>query len=402
MSIDDDNDQAALSTRAVHAGREDLRALGVHAPPLDLSATYPLFDIDADGAAYDRWAAGEATASNPVYARMHNPTTARFERGLAELEGAEDAVAFASGMAAMTACLLACCQERKHVVAIRPLYGGTDHLLACGLLGADVTWTDEHGVAQALRPDTGLVIVENPRNPVLSLLDVEDVVRQAGDVPVLLDNTFATPILQQPLALGATFSLHSASKFLGGHSDVLAGVVATDAEHGRALRRVRMYTGAVLHPLAGYLLHRGLPTLPLRVQRAQATARELAERLDGHPAIERVHYPGLHEPLSAGLRGGGCLLAFEVAGGGEGARRFVAELRLVAHAVSLGGVDTLLQHPASFAHRLVEEEEREASGISAALLRVSVGLEDVEDLWRDVGRGLEAVQRLGASAATAS
>jgi methionine-gamma-lyase len=387
------NHRSDLTTSAVHAGREDLRALGVHAPPLDLSATYPLFDIDLDGEAYDAWARGEASASNPIYARLFSPTVARFEQALAQLEGAAEAVAFASGMAAMTACILAACQARRHIVAIRPLYGGTDHLLSCGLLGVEVSWTDAEHVAEALREETGLVIVENPGNPTLTLVDLDAIVAQAASAPVLVDNTFATPVLQNPLSHGATYSLHSASKFLGGHGDVLAGVIATTEVHARDLRRVRMYTGAVLHPLGAYLLHRGLPTLPLRVERAQQTAEELAARLQTHPAVARVHYPGLAEPLPASLRKGGCLLAFEVAGGRAAAQRTVQELKLVSHAVSLGGVDTLVQHSASFSHRLLEPDALEVSGISPALLRVSVGLEDVDDLWHDLERALTLAHR---------
>ena len=394
-------ERVGLSTRAVHAGRAGLREEGLQVPPVDLSATYPLTDVDRDALDYDAWAAGAPRADNPIYARFSGVTSARFEQGIAELEGAEGAVAFASGMAAVTACLLAFCEEKRHVVGIRPLYGGTDHLLDCDLLGIEVSWAEPDAVSAALRPDTALVIAENPQNPTLGTVDLGAIVAQAGEVPVMVDNTFATPILQNPLALGATISLHSASKYLGGHNDTIGGVVAADEAHAARLRQIRMYTGAVLHPLASYLLHRGLPTLPLRVERAQATATALARRLDGHDAVERVHYPGLHEPLPPGLKGSGCVLGFEVRGGAEAARGLVKELRIATHAVSLGAVDTLVQHPASFAHRLVSEETQAASGISQSLLRVSVGLEDAEDLWRDFDAALSAVVGVPATAARA-
>jgi methionine-gamma-lyase len=380
--------EEALATRAVRAGRKGLREAGLHVPPIDLSATYPLTDVDEDARAYDRWAEGAMTASNPIYARFSGTSAAGLERGLAELEGAEDAVAFASGMAAVTACLGAFCQEKRHVVAIRPLYGGTDHLLDSSLFGLEVTWVVAGEVAAAVRPDTALVVVENPQNPILSVVDLEEVVRGAGETPVLVDNTFATPVLQNPLDCGASLSLHSASKFLGGHNDVIGGIVAADRDHARRLRQMRMYTGAILHPLAAYLLHRGLSTLPLRVERAQGTAAVLARRLRDHPAVERVHFPGLSTPLPRRMRGSGSLLAFELCGGAVAAKRFLSRLQIATHAVSLGGVDTLVQHPASFSHRLVDPQTQEAAGISQGLVRVSVGLEDPEDLWGDFDQAL--------------
>jgi methionine-gamma-lyase len=215
-------------TTAVHAGRMDLAALGVHAPPLDLSSTYPLGDVDLAGGSYESLAQGEhPTEGGPVYARLWNPTVARFESALATLEGTPESVAFASGMAALTAVLLACARSgQRHVVALRPLYGGTDHVLATGLLGTEVTWTTPDAVAAAVRPDTGLVIFETPANPTLELVDISDVVAQAGEVPVLVDSTFATPVLQRPAQHGAALVMHSATKFLGGHGDVVGGVVA--------------------------------------------------------------------------------------------------------------------------------------------------------------------------------
>ena len=213
--------ELSFETLAVHAGREDLSVLGVHALPLDLSSTYPLSDLVRGGESLELMAMGGQDKSNPVYSRLYNPTVGRFEEALAKLEGADEAVAFASGMAAMTACLLAAKQKGGHVVAVRPLYGGSDHLIASGLLGLDVTWAEPDGVHAALRSDTALVIVETPGNQTLALLDIEAVVAQACGVPVLVDSTFATPVLQNPLKLGASLVLHSATKFLGGHGDVL-------------------------------------------------------------------------------------------------------------------------------------------------------------------------------------
>ncbi|MGP4092221.1 PLP-dependent transferase, partial [Streptomyces sp. KR55] len=209
----------ALATEAVHAGRDDLARQGLHAPPIDLSTTYPSYDSRGEAARIDAFAAtGAEPDGAPVYARLGNPTVARFETALARLEGTEAAVAFASGMAALSAVLLVRgSMGLRHVVAVRPLYGCSDHLLTAGLLGSEVTWTDPAGIADALRPDTGLVMVESPANPTLAELDLRAVAHACGSVPLLADNTFATPVLQRPAEQGARLVLHSATKYLGGH-----------------------------------------------------------------------------------------------------------------------------------------------------------------------------------------
>jgi len=386
---------AALATRAVHAGREDFAELGVHTPPIDLSSTYPVHDLAQGTASLEALAMGAREAPNSIYARLHNPTVARWEGAIAALEGGEEGIAFASGMAATTAVLLAARERGGHVVAVRPLYGGTDHLLTSGLAGLEVTFAEADAVEKAVRPDTALVIIETPANPTLVLVDIADVVRQAGDVPVLVDSTFATPVLQRPLELGATLVLHSATKFLGGHGDVVAGVVVTNDEWARRIRHVRVATGGILHPLAAYLLHRGLPTLPLRVERAQATAMELARRLDEASEVVSLHYPGLPGGDPNGLigrqmTGPGSLISFELEGGLSAAAACMQAMQLATPAVSLGSVDTLIQHPAGLTHHVVDPKIRRASGIGDAMLRLSVGLEDVDDLWADLRLGLDA------------
>lgn len=364
-------------TEAVHAGRDDLAALGLHAVPLDLSTTYPARDTRAEAARIDEFAAtGARMDGPPVYARLDNPTVARFEDALARLEGTQAAVAFASGMAALTAIVLVRASAGlRHIVAVRPLYGCSDHLLESGLLGTEVTWTDPAGVAGAIRPDTGLVMVETPANPTLAEVDLAALAHACGSVPLLVDNTFATPVLQRPHGQGARLVLHSATKYLGGHGDVLGGVVACDEEFARSLRQVRFATGGVLHPLAGYLLLRGLSTLPVRVRAQSRTAAGLARRLAADPRVARVHYPRL----------GGAMVAFEVEGDPHAV---TAGVELITPAVSLGSVDTLIQHPASISHRIVAEDDRRSAGISGKLLRMSVGLEDAGDLWRDLDRAL--------------
>jgi len=379
---------SALATRAVHAGRDDLTDLGVHAVPLDLSTTYPARDSAAEAARLDVFATGAESPGPPIYGRVGNPTVSRFEAALADLEGCESAVAFATGMAALSACLLAAVASgRPHVVGIRPLYGTTDHLLNSGLLGTQVTWvSDPANVGPALRNDTGLVVAETPANPTLTEIDLAALAADCGGVPLLVDNTLATPVLQRPSEHGARLVLHSATKFLGGHGDVMGGIVACDEATARTLRPVRNATGAVLHPLAGYLLLRGLATLPVRVRAASATAAELADRLARHPRVTAVHYPGRHPHRPAGqLDGGGALVSFELTGD---PRTVVSAVRLITPAVSLGTVDTLIQHPASLTHHSVDPADRQASGISDSLLRMSVGLEDVDDLWADLDQAL--------------
>lgn len=385
---------AHQDTSAVHAGRGDLVSLGLHAPPLDLSSTYPVTDLAAGTASFDALVAGEVSAANPIYARLHNPTVARTERAVAELEGAEACVAYGSGMAALTAVLLARRSFGAHVLVVRPLYGTSDHLLASGLLGIEAEFVEAGQIAARVRADTSLVIIETPANPTLDLVDINAVVMAAGEVPVLVDSTFATPILQQPLGLGARYVLHSATKFLGGHGDVVAGVVCCADTDAKMLRTVRAATGALLHPLAAFLLHRGLATLSIRVQRAQSNAQLLAQRLSEHSAVLRVHYPGLGTVANAHLlgtqlRGPGCLIALHLRDGYDAAARVMQSVRLITPAVSLGSVDSLIQHPAGLTHRVVDAATQAATGIGPGLMRLSVGIEHVDDLWADLSRALD-------------
>ena len=394
-------------TLAVHAGRDSLRALGVHAPPLDLSTTYPFESLDDAVGSLDAMmaGAGPTAAGGAVYSRLHAPTAARFEAGLAALEGTEASVAFASGMAAITAAILAAVQGgKRHVVGVRPIYGTTDKLLSSGILGTTVTWTDEAGVADAITPETGLVCIETPVNPTLDLVDIAAVVAAAGSVPVMVDSTFATPVLQQPARLGAALVMHSGTKYLGGHGDVLAGVVACSEAWAARLRVVRILTGAVVHPLAAYLLHRGLPTLPLRVRRSEETATRLAERLAGHAGIGRVYHPSRPDRDPRGLvgpgrqmSGPGPMLAFEILGPdgratGPGAfaaaGALLQALRIATPAVSLGSTDTLAQHPAGLTQRV---QSGSAGAVAEGLVRISVGLEDADDLWDDLAQAVERV-----------
>ncbi len=405
--INENRRMGSLDTTAVHAGRAGLTKLGVHALPIDLSTTAPLVDIIEGGLAYEALASGESLTdgASTVYRRLWNPTVARFEEAVTELEtwalcsrGSTTAdnvqtVAFATGMAAISALLLSRVSlGLKHIVAVRPLYGGTDHLLATALLGTRVEFVSADGVAAAIRNDTGLVIVESPANPTLDLVDIRQVVADAGRAPVMVDNTFATPVLQQPLDLGVTFSVHSATKYLGGHGDAMGGTVTTTAENAIVLRQIRAITGALLDPLTAYLLHRGLPTLPMRVRKQEETAQALANWFKERPQVKRIFYPGLsecdiHGLVARQMYGSGAMVSIEMMDGFAAAEAFGKGLTLITHAVSLGGVDTLIEHPAALTHRLVAAEAKPSEG----LLRISVGLESFDDLTKDLDRGFEAI-----------
>jgi methionine-gamma-lyase len=308
-------------------------------------------------------------------------------------------------MAAMTAVFMAARQIGRHIVAVRPLYGTTDHLLSSGLLDVDVTYAEPDAVGEALRPDTSLVVIETPANPTLDLVDiraVSDQIPNASDVALMVDSTFAPPVLQRPLDRGADLSLHSATKFLGGHGDVIAGVVSTgDESWAERLRHVRVVTGGLLHPNAAYLLHRSLPTLPQRVERAQENASALAGRLLDDDRVSGVRYPGLThgaDLVQRQMSGPGTMVAFEMETY-ESAREVLRGVDLITAAVSLGSVDTLLQHPASLTHGVVDEETKAKTGITPKLLRLSVGLESADDLWEDLSAALDAAVPAEATAA---
>ncbi len=350
--------------------------------------------MEQGGLAYESLAAGRTPPREGgfVYSRLWNPTVARFEQAFAALEATKEAVAFASGMAALTACILAAARDgRRHVICVRPLYGGTDFLLASGLLGVDVTWAGADMISTSLRADTGLVIVETPANPSLELLDLANVRAQAARVPLLVDNTFATPILQRPAEYGADMVIHSASKYVGGHGDVIAGIVATTSDWAGRLRQIRVITGAVLHPLAAYLLHRGIQTLPLRVLAQQHNARIVADFLASHAEVAVVRFPERAECDPKGLigrqmLGPGSIISFELRGTNAQAARVADACKLITHAVSLGGVDSLIEHPASLTHRPVSSERRPP----AAMLRLSVGLENAADICTDLEQAIQA------------
>ncbi|MFE5586562.1 trans-sulfuration enzyme family protein [Kitasatospora sp. NPDC056531] len=336
------------------------------------------------------------------YNRFGNPTVRSLETAVADLERGAAAVATASGMGAINTVLLALLRSGDHVVAQRSLYGGTFAMLAdlarrWGVEVTHVAGDDPGEVEAALRPNTRLLHLETVSNPTTRVTDLPGLIgvaKRAGVVSVV-DNTFATPLLCRPIEHGADVVIHSATKYLGGHSDVLAGIaVFADAELHRKVWQFATELGASADPFAAWLTLRGLQTLALRVRRHCDTALDLATRLAAHPAVSAVHYPGLpthpDHDLARGLlpAGHGGVLAFDLSGGREAARTFTESVRLASLAPSLGGVHTLVLHPASTSHRQLSDDELAAAGIGAGTVRVSVGIEHPEDLWADVEQAL--------------
>jgi methionine-gamma-lyase len=383
-------------TRAVHGDDGVGRPVGGPvAPPIVQTATFGAGSAEEfDRLALERRGAG-------FYTRYGNPNHAQVAAVLADLEGAEAALVFASGMATISTFALALLRSGDHVVAQRSTYGGTAALVRTllprfGVTATQVDQTDVRAFAAALRPETRLVLVETPSNPLLEVTDLRAVsalARAAGALTVA-DNTFATPVNSRPLALGADLVWHSATKYLGGHSDLSAGVLAGPAELLDRVWSTATVTGAVLGPFDAWLLLRGLRTLPLRVRQHNANGLALATALSDHPAVAAVHYPGLpghpqHALAAAQMDGYGGVLTVEL--DGDRAERLLAGLRLARRAPSLGGVETLAVNAAAMWASILDPDEVTAAGIGGGLVRIAAGIEDTADLVADALRSLAAL-----------
>jgi methionine-gamma-lyase len=341
------------------------------------------------------------------YTRYGNPNHAQVAAVLADLEGAEAAMVFASGMATITTAVLALVQSGDHVVAQRRHYGGVPSLLLnllpkFGVSCTQVDQDDPSAFAAAIRPETRLVLVESPSNPLLDITDLRAVsalAHQAGAL-VIADNTFATPVNSRPLALGADLVWHSATKYLGGHSDLTAGVLAGPAELLDRVWDAAIITGAVLGPIDAWLLLRGIRTLPLRMRQHNSNGLALARAMQAHPAVAAVYYPGLpdhpqHEIAAAQMDGFGGVLSLELAGGYEAADRFIDGLRYARRAASLGSVETLVVHPATMWQAILKADQVQDAAMSPGLVRLSAGVEETDDLVGDVIQSLDALTGSG-------
>ncbi len=395
--MSDSKKQAGFATRAIHHAYDPYAGHGSLNPPLYLSSTYT-FPTIADGAA--RFAGEQA---GYVYSRVGNPTTALLEERIANLEGGEAALVTASGQGATTSLLWTLLQPGDEVIADQTLYGCTyaffhKGLEKYGVRIRHVDLSDPENLERALTPATRVVFFESPANPNMRLVDIAAVaaIARQHNIWSVIDNTYCTPYLQRPLALGADFVVHSATKYLGGHGDLLAGAIVGSKVMLDEVRAVGIkdLTGAVLSSQDAFLVLRGLKTLALRMERHSASAQRLAEYLEAHPKVAIVRYPGLKsfaqfDLAQRQMRLPGGMIAFELKAGIEAGIRFMDQLQLFTRAVSLGDAESLAQHPASMTHAVYTPEERAEHQISDGLIRLSVGLEDAEDLLADLDQALE-------------
>ncbi len=384
-----------FETKAIHVGEEpNLRegGSGDVVIPIHLSTTFARKRVEVPTGGYE-------------YSRTANPTRDALERRLAALENARYGLAFSSGMAAETVLCLTLLKAGDHVVAFEDLYGGTKRLFnsVMSRFGISVTYVDARdpgNVRRAMRENTRVIWMETPTNPLMRLCDIgaiSEIARDHGAIFVV-DNTFMSPYFQRPLELGADIVVHSTTKYLNGHSDSVGGaLMLSDGEMYEMLKFNQNATGAVLSPFDSYLVLRGLKTLAVRMREHERNAMRIAEYLEAHPLVSRVHYPGLeshpqHDLARRQMSGFGGMLSFELKGGLKEARAFLEGLEVFALAESLGGVESLIEHPGLMTHSGLPREERERLGITDSLIRVSVGIENVEDLIEDLERGFRRLR----------
>lgn len=394
-------ENSGFGTKAIHGGKMKDTQYGALTMPIYQTSTFE-FDCCEQGG---RRFAGEEKGY--IYTRLGNPSISAVENKVALLEGGEACAAASSGMGAVSACLWSIAGAGKHILADETLYGCTFALLNHGMTryGVEVTFVDTSDLEQVkanLKENTVCVYLETPANPNLKISDIQAVAELAHAynpaIQVVCDNTFASPYLQRPLELGADVVIHSATKYLNGHGDVIAGfVVGTEA----FINEVKMFglkdmTGATLGPFEAFLIMRGLKTMEIRMERHCANAKKVAEYLVKQEKVERVYYPGLethpgYEIAKKQMQDFGAMISFEVKGGKEGGMKFVNSLSMIPIAVSLGDAETLVQHPASMTHSVYTEDELKAAGISAGLIRLSVGLENAEDIIADLELGFSKI-----------
>jgi len=395
------SDKPRLGTLSVWAGEDTYLAEGATQVPVVHSVSFGYEDVDS-------WldvALGRAPGH--IYSRNTNPTVHAFEEKVRLLEGAEAATSFATGMAAISNTLFTLLAPGDRVVSVKDTYGGTNKLFLEFLprINVDVTLcdtTDHAAIEAAIGQGCKVLYLESPTNPTLKVVDLARLIKAAHAVGAIavVDNTFATPINQNPLALGADLVLHSATKFLGGHADALGGVVVGSAELVGKVYHYREITGATLDPMAAYLLLRGMKTLHLRIRQQNESAMKIARFLQAHPMIDAVYYPGLeshvhHDVACQQMRGFGGVLSFMLKGGFEAVKAFLPNLQYAHLAANLGAVETVAGPPATTSHVESSPAEREAMGIPEGLVRYSVGIEETDDLIADLTQALERVAQVG-------
>ena len=392
--MSNDDQQLGFETRVIHAGQHPDPSTGAIMPPIFQTSTY----VQSSPGVHLGY----------EYSRSQNPTREALQRCVADLEGGLQGYAFASGLAAMST-VLELLDAGAHIVASDDLYGGSFRLFervrrrSMGLQVSFVDMTDANAVRGALRPDTRMVWVETPSNPLLKLIDLAAVatIAREADLIAVADNTFASPWGQNPLALGFDIVVHSTTKYLNGHSDVVGGIAVVgreprQAEWAERLAFLHNAVGAIAGPFDSFLALRGVKTLAIRMERHNRSALALAQWLEAHPKVARVHYPGLeshpqHALARRQMRGGGGMISIDLRSDLAGARRFLEHVRLFALAESLGGVESLIEHPAIMTHASIPAEQRAALGIGDTLIRLSVGIEALDDLKADLEAGFAQV-----------
>jgi methionine-gamma-lyase len=392
------HDSGGLNTKAIHSGQEADPVTGAISIPIYQTSTFA-FASASQGAA--RFSGAE---DGYIYTRLGNPTARALEDCVSDLEGGYRGLATASGMAAVSAVYLALLGHGRHLVSSRSVYGPSrvileQHFVRFGVEATFVATERSEDIEAAMRPETDLVYVETPTNPTIEITDIEKAagIAHANGALLCVDNTFCSPCIQRPLEHGADIVLHSMTKFLNGHADVVAGMlVARDEEVFERLRSVVVNFGGTIDPHQAWLVLRGVKTLPMRIERAQRNAMALASMLEGHPKVKWVRYPGLashpaRDLIRRQMDGPGALLSLELDGGYEAGRTLMDGVRLMTLAVSLGGIETLIQHPASMTHAGMTREGRELAGITDGLVRLSIGCEDLDDLRADLEQALDRV-----------
>jgi len=377
-------------TQSIHAGQHVDEATGAVAPPIIQTSTFAFANCRQGAQRF----AGEEDGF--IYTRMGNPTTARLEEAVATLEGGAQGLATGSGMAAFCTVVFALMKAGDHLIGTSSVYGPSRVVMErdfsrFGVESKFVDTSNLDAVRAALRPNTRIVFVETPANPTIVLSDIAAIteIAHAHGALVFVDNTFASPILQRPIELGADVVMHSMTKFINGHTDIVAGMIVSATKELRAeIRPVHSYLGACMDPHQAWLALRGFKTLAMRVRTAQDNARVLAGYLEGHPKVDWVRYPGLeshpqYELAQRQMDGPGSLISFEVTGGIEAGMALLDNVKLMTLAVSLGGIETLIQHPSSMTHAAMTHDARLAAGITDGLVRVSIGCEDADDLIAD-------------------
>ncbi|MBD8016538.1 MULTISPECIES: methionine gamma-lyase [Planococcus] len=394
------NKEMNMETAVIHKGYNSSEHHDSLVTPLYQTSTYSFANAQEGE---DRFA---GNSEGNIYSRLGNPTVRVLEERMAEIEGGQGALAFGSGMAAVSATLIYLTKAGDHVLCSRGIYGCTFGLLEImeekyGITHDLVSMTTEQEVEQAIKPETVCIYVETPINPTMELVNLQAVmaVAKKHNLRVVVDNTFSSPYLQNPLRMGADFVLHSATKYLNGHGDVVGGVlVGRDADEMQHVRMtVQKDIGGIMSPFDAWLLLRGLKTLHVRMDRHVANAQKVLEFLKQQELVKKIYYPfdvqhPQYEIAKQQMRQGGGLISFEIEGGKKQAQQFLDSLSLIKIAVSLGDAETLIQHPATMTHAVVPQENREAMGISDSLLRLSVGLEHTDDLVADLNHAFEQVK----------